>query len=641
MNRPRTASTQSVLRCLVFRLAPLVLAPGIGLAVAAPPGEVTGDRIDQASNLTWSPAAGADDYNVYRGDIAWLASRIGAECHGDEIAGTSFATPANPATGRGYFYLITAESTAAGEGTPGNDTNGTPRPLRGSCDSIMRHHYLDRLGYGWSEWTRDRIQTLGIQGYIDEQLDPATIDESTNTDLMTRRTSLVPPDTIQELQALDLVNAVYARRQLEQQVALFWDNHFNTDYPESADFFGFYNALFPDKQKYEGTKFHYDLQNSFRDLAFNGTFRQIVEASSLGPGMIVFLDTDSNVKSAPNENFARELMELHTMGVDGGYTQQDVVELARVFTGWNVCKKSDADAGDPLAACIPRNTYGTATEPPGQWVRNFRINQHDTGSKTLFAATPYQAIIPDTSSNPANGINDADLALDAIVAHPSTPRFIAKTLLQRFVDENPTQAMIDSVVAAWNNPANPRGTGDLREVLRAVLATGSFRSPDSVGHKIKTPFEHVASALRAVRGKTDGATVTRLYLTPLQEVFHVNPVPTGYSELGGDWLDTNNLLVRQNFGLDLGARTGTAFGNDVIGLLNANGISTAPLPNNAAAIFDFLSGAMFGAALTGAERQAAIDYLNTDDSGAASPYNDARIRETAGFLLGYPQFIEQ
>jgi len=269
----------------------------------------------------------------------------------------------------------------------------------------MRHHYLDRLGYGWDEWTRDRFATLGRQGYIDEQLNPASIDESTNTELATRTSSLVPPDTIQELQALDLVRAVYARRQLEQQATLFWDNHFNTDYHESFDFFSFYQTLFPATRLYESAKFHFDLQNSLRDLAFNGTFREIVEASSMSPAMIVFLDTDSNVKSAPNENFARELMELHTLGVDGGYTQQDVVALARVFTGWNVCKKADADAGDPLAACIPRNTYGTASEPPGQFVRNFRINQHDTGQKILFAGTPYQAIIPDTSANPANGIS--------------------------------------------------------------------------------------------------------------------------------------------------------------------------------------------------------------------------------------------
>jgi uncharacterized protein (DUF1800 family) len=640
MHRPRSASFRSAFRPATACLA-LLLAPAISQAAAAPPAEVTGDGMDQASSLTWTPVAGADDYNVYRGDVLWLGAQSGAECDGFALAGTSFATPLNPAAGRGYFYLVTAESNLNGEGTPGTDSNGNPRPLRSSCDRILRHHVLDRVGYGWDEWTRDRIQALGTQGYIDEQLNPVAIDESTNTVLATRTSTLVPPDTIQELQALDLVNAVYARRQLEQQLTLFWDNHFNTNYRNSSDFFQFYNALYPDKQKYEATKFHYDVQNSLRDLAFNGTFREIVEASSLSPAMIEFLDTDSNVKSAPNENFARELMELHTLGVDGGYTQQDVVDLARVFTGWNVCKKTDTDASDPLAACIPRNTYGTTSEPAGQWVRNFRINQHDTGQKVLFAGTPYQKIIPDTSANPASGVNDADLALDAIVAHPSTANFIARELLQRFVDEDPSSSMIAAVVAAWNNPANPRGNGDLREVLRAVLALAEFHSPDFARRKIKTPFEHVASALRAVRGKTDGATITRLYLVPLQEQLHMNPVPTGYSELGGDWLDTNNLLVRQNFGLDLGSRTATAFGNDVIGLLNANGVSTASSPNNAAAIVDFLSEAMFGGALTGTERQDAIDYLNTDDSGAPSPYNDARIRETAGFLLGYPQFIEQ
>src|SRR5258706_12193197 len=171
-------------------------------------------------------------------------------------------------------------------------------------------------------------------------------------------------------------------------------------------FFQFYNALFPSLQLSQSTKLHYDLQNVLRDQAFNSTFREIIETSSLSPAMIVFLDTDNNVKSAPNENFARELMELHTMGVDGGYTQQDVVELARVFTGWNVCKKADADAADPLAACIPRSTYSTASEPPGQWVRNFRISQHDSGQKILFAGTPYQKIIPDTTANPSNGLND-------------------------------------------------------------------------------------------------------------------------------------------------------------------------------------------------------------------------------------------
>jgi hypothetical protein len=135
--------------------------------------------------------------------------------------------------------------------------------------------------------------------------------------------------------------------------------------------------------------------------------------------------------------------------------------------------------------------------------------------------------------------------------------------------------------------------------------------------------------------------VFRQYLQRMQEAFHLNAVPTGYPELGGDWIDTNNLLDRQNFGYDVATRTATNFGSDVIGLLNANGVSTAAVPNNAPAIVDFYAGILFGGALTSAERQAAIDYLNTDDNGATTNYTDSRIRETVGFMLGYAQFTEQ
>jgi uncharacterized protein (DUF1800 family) len=626
----------------ILFLAILVILVIPGSVRAAPPAEVAGPDIDQASNLTWSATAGADDYNVYRGLTSWLALGEGAQCHGDEIAGTAFASPAQPPSGQAYFYLVTAESNLDGEGTAGTSSTGTPRVLRGLCDPVMRGHILDRTGYGWDEWSRDRITALGVQGYIDEQLNPATIDESSNTELSSRTALLVPPDTVQELGGLDVVNAVYARRQLEQQATMFWDNHFNTDWRESSGFFGFYAAC-PDTQNLQATKLHYDLQNELRDLAFNGNFREILEAMALSPAMMIYLNTNTNVKAQPNENFGRELLELHSMSVDGGYTQQDIVELARVFTGWNVCKKTDATAADPLAAClvISAATYCTPSEPAGQWVRNFRTTQHDTGQKVLFLGTPYQVTIPSTAANPANGINDVGLALDAILAHPSTPRYIARKLLQRFVDENPTQAMIDSVVAEWNDAGNPHGKGDLREVLRAVLAQARLRDPGAVGNKIKTPFEHVVSALRAVRGRTDGPTVFRGYLQRMQEQFHLNSIPTGYSELGNDWIDTNNLLDRQNFGYDMAIRTGAAFGADVIGLLNANGVSTAAVPNNAAAIVDFYNGVLFGGALTTAERQAAINYLNTDDNGVTTNYTDARIRETVGFLLGYAQFLEQ
>lgn len=621
--------------------ASATLLTGIGMVAAVPPGEVTGVQVSSSSQITWTPVAGANDYNIYRGLIAWLAPGDGAECHGDEIAAATFTTTPDPPLGAGYFFLVTGESNVDGEGTAGTTSSGGPRPLRGRCDAIVQHHVLDRVAYGSDEWTRGRIAALGLQGYIDEQLNPGAIDESSNNELNNRRAALVPPESVVELQALDVVNAVYARRQLEQQVTMFWDNHFNTDHQESYDFFGFYSTNFPALQVSEAAALHYEAQNAFRDLAFNGTFRDMVEASGLGRAMILYLDTDSNIAAAPNENYPRELLELHTMGVDGGYTQADIVALAKVFTGWNVCKKDASVAADPLAACIPSNTYGTPTEPPGLWVSNFRISRHDSTQKILFAGTPYQAIIPSTTGNPSAGVGDAQLAFDAILAHPSTPRFIARKMLQRFVDENPTTAMIDAVVVAWNNPANPLGVGDLREVLRAVLAQSAFKDPGRVGGKIKTPFEHVVSALRSVRGLTDGTTSVRTYLSRMAELFHVNPVPTGYPEIGGDWIDTNNLLDRQNFGLDMATRTAAAFGADVIGLLNANGVATTPTPNNAPAIVDFLSGVLYGSGLTAAERQRAIDYLNTNDSGAVSNYTDARIRETAGFMMGFAQFLEQ
>ena len=131
------------------------------LIAQTPPGEVTGLDIGSGSSLTWSPVAGADDYNVYRGRISWLAAGIGPQCHANEIAGTTFPSPADPSPGEGYFYLVTAESNLGGEGTPGTTSSGAPRPMRGRCDPVMRNHLLNRLGYGWDEWTRTRIATLG------------------------------------------------------------------------------------------------------------------------------------------------------------------------------------------------------------------------------------------------------------------------------------------------------------------------------------------------------------------------------------------------------------------------------------------------------------------------------------------------
>lgn len=619
------------------------------LASAEPPAEVQGVAFADPASMAWDPVAGADFYNVYRGALSGLASGLPGRCHGYRVASPFFSAVAVPEAGGGLFYVVTAESHLGGEGSAGIDSAGVPRPLLGSCGSVMRNHVLGRLGYGWNEWSRDRIATLGIDSYIDEQLDPSSISEADNTELNTRLASIEPPDTATELVARQVVGGVYARRQLAEQAGSFWTNHFNTDSVKVRDSFERLfprcnspgvppqcDPSYPQRSQREASLAQEKEFDTFQSLSFSGSFREMLEASAKSPAMIIYLDTVTNVATAPNENYAREILELYSMGVDGGYTQQDVEQLSKVFTGWNYCKKAPADAGNPLAACI--TSYWDPLVP-GEWVANFLSNKHDCLPKTLFEGTPEQVSIDSTCVNPAAQVAELETALDAIVAHPSTRRFISKKILERFVTDAPDEALLDAVVAEWKDATNPHGTGDLREILRAALTSPAFLDPDRAGSKIKTPLEHFVAAFRVLRGRTDGTSQVFNYLTRAQHRPYLNPVPTGWPESGGDWIDTNNTLERQNFGIQLAGASGANFGSDPVTLLVANGISTGP--GNAPAIVDFLADALFGGALTPAERQAAIHFLDTDDSGNPSAYNNSRIRDLAGFLLGYPQFQEQ
>ena len=629
---------------------PLVLI-SVGVApqtaLAQVPGEVSGLVVAPASGLAWSAAAGATFYNVYKGTRADLVSGIPPRCHGYRIPTTSFATPLAPAPGETFVYLVTAES-ASGEGTPGTGASG-PRALLGSCGAVERNHVFNRTGYGWSEWERDRIAALGIDAYIAEQLDPTTIDESTNTELNSRLSTIDPPDNAAELVARQVVGGVYARRQLAEQMGNFWTNHFNTDNAKLSSYFqGLFprcttpgvppqcDASYPLRANQEGALAQDREFDTFQTMAFASSFREILEASAKSPAMIVFLDTITNTATAPNENYAREILELSALGVGGGYTQADVEQLAKVFTGWSLCKKSPANLSDPLAPCIANYWDPLVTGP---FVANFQTARHDCVQKVLFAGSGQQVTIASTCGNPAAQVQELETALDAITSHPATPRFISGKILAKFVNDAPDASQIDALVAEWNDASNPHGVGDLREVLRAALTLPAFLDPDRIGSKIKTPLEHFVSGFRAVRGKTDGTSQVFNYLTRAQHLPYLNPVPTGWSESGDDWVDTNNTLERQNFAIKVAAGSAATFGSDPIALLVANGVSTAP--GNAVAIVDFLADALFGKALTPVERQAAIDFLNTDDNGNVSSYNNTRIRDAVGFLLGYPQFQEQ
>lgn len=598
-----------------------------GPAAGQVPPEIEAVGFASESELTWAPAPTADDYNVYRGRITDLLAGTPLRCHADEIEESRYLTPAEPPPGDVFAFLVTGESDVEGEGSAGSDSGGESRALLGRCDTVIRTHLLRRIGFGEDEWSRQRLATLGIAGYVEEQLAPATITE--NPELASRLAPLSPAENLGEGAAQTIVRAVYARRQLEHSVTMFWVNHFNTAFQDIAPFFAR-----PTRDVELTAQITIGTQiaemDRFRELAFSGTFRDIVEASVLSPAMILYLDTNENVVGAPNENMARELLELYTQGVDNGYTQKDVEELARVLTGWTVCKKTPDDAGDPLAPCIPRYLEDLTD---GEWVPHFRVAEHDPGEKILYEGTAYQTVIPDTSATPVAGVDDVQIALDAIAARPETREFISNELLVWFLSDDPPQDAFDEVVARWDATG-----GSLPDILRTIVTHPRFLDPDLIGTKIRTPIEHIAAAFRATRGATNGRGPLRGYLVNLAHVPHGNVVPTGYPEVGPAWVDTTGVLQRQNFGLEVTASTDSRFGTELVALMADNGLDASSAPE---AIVDFWVERLFGGALTPSERGEAIDYLTTDDAGTPAPVDDDRIRETVGFLLGYPHFNEQ
>ncbi len=227
-------------------------------------------------------------------------------------------------------------------------------------------------------------------------------------------------------------------------------------------------------------------------------------------------------KPGINENYARELMELHTLGVEGGYTQKDVQEIARCFTGWT----------------IDRPFQG------GGFV--FRPWMHDNGAKTVLGVT-----IPG-----GGGLNDGLRVIDILSRHPSTARFISKKLCQRFLSDDPPPQLVERVAQVFL-----KTDGDIREVIRAIVTSPEFNSPASFRAKIKSPLELAASAIRAVDADTNGAPALHDWIRRMGEPLYQFAFPTGYGEDSAKWVNTGVFFNRINFAVALANNqiNGTSF----------------------------------------------------------------------------------
>jgi len=347
-----------------------------------------------------------------------------------------------------------------------------------------------------------------------------------------------------ELQQAKVLRALYGERQLQEVMTDFWFNHFNIYLNKDAD-------------QYLVTAYERD---TIRAHAL-GKFKDLLLATAQSPAMLFYLDNWASMgpkspqaiaanKGKPgqavaglNENYGRELMELHTLGVNGGYTQHDVTELARVLTGWTI---------QPLE-------QGAAYQ--------FDLKKHDPGDKLVLGQTI-----------PENGQNEGLQMLDILAHHPSTAKFVCRKLAMRFVADDPPPVLVDRLAQKFLAT-----DGDIREVLRTLFKSPEFWSPKTYRAKVKTPFEFAISSLRATGTDVTSAGPLLGILSRMGMPLYQMVPPTGYSMTASTWMSSEALIDRMNFALDLsnGKVGGTNFDAGrllALGTLTSRGF---PRPNPA------------------------------------------------------------
>jgi uncharacterized protein (DUF1800 family) len=314
-----------------------------------------------------------------------------------------------------------------------------------------------------------------------------------------------------------------------------------------------------------------------------------------------------------NENYAREIMELHTLGVDGGYTQKDVQEVARCFTGWTV-----------------RNP-----RLGGEFIFNPRL--HDDGEKVVLGHR-----IP-----AGGGKKDGETVIRILARHPSTARFIALKLARKFVADNPPPMLIDRLAHSF-----ALHDGEIREVMRTLFNSPEFWAPQSYRAKIKTPFEMTVSAVRAIGAETDGGPEFHRWMARMGEGLFLAQPPTGYPETSEHWVNSGALLERMNFALALSADRIPGSRVDP-GLLISETGATGPA-STSAAISLATSGATTAAVVDrfvklllhgeiSDNSRALIDKTLSENgaAGAQETTNSANMARIAGLILGSPEFQRQ
>ncbi len=445
--------------------------------------------------------------------------------------------------------------------------------------SSFEHRLLQRISLGPTLLDLERIADAGARAYLEQQLVPENVDDFGLEDTLLEAfptLSMSPWEVlinyhdqievpIYELWFATLYRAIYGTRQLQERMVVFWTDHFNV--PLLSDFGPWFKPT--------------DDREVIRAHAL-GNFGDLLRASAHSAAMLSYLTNDSNVKAHPNENYARELMELHTLGVGGGYTEEDVKEVARCLTGW---------------------TFRNYEEGPRFGEFFFDAANHDTGEKIVLGQ-----VIP-----AGGGVEDGDAVLDLLIAHPSTARFLATKLLRYFWGYRPPESAVDRVADVYQATG-----GDIKSMLRAILSWGRLAVATP---KLKRPFHLTISALRALFAEVENPFVLLAVLDRAGQLPYTWAPPNGFPDSDGYW--SGFVLPRWNFASEVALAEEAGIHID-LPFLDPS-LSVEELR----AILDLL---LLGGTMSPETSAAVVGFLES------RPAHRLTVREAIGLVLASPEF---
>jgi uncharacterized protein (DUF1800 family) len=419
------------------------------------------------------------------------------------------------------------------------------------------------------------ITSLGYNQYLEWQLNPEAMgDPESEARIQGFATINLAPFSLygldsmvvtREIAEAMIARAVYSNRQLFERMVEFWSDHFHTNIGTV------------------GIHKTYEDREVYRKNALT-TFVQLLSASASSPAMLTYLNNTQSTRTAPNQNYAREVMELHTLGVDGGYTQQDVVEVARCFTGWRV----QGNTGDPRAGLF-----------------FYDANRHDNNSK-LVLGVPIAA---------GGGINDGLNVINILASHPSTARFVSRKLIRWLLDYNPPDSLVTDIAGEFT-----RSGGNIKSVVRRIL---QYENVLWAPPLFKRPFHYIVSALRVMNANVvNYGTIRSTYLGGTGQAPFAWGPPNGYPQSFEYWGGLP--LPRWNFAFNLANNSISGVTVDIPALLA--GVTTA------VQVADRIETLIFAGEMPAADKAALIAYLRPD------PPSMTRIRDAFGLAIASPAF---